>query len=193
MSLGLFTVPRLQPGGGSGRLQHPVAARCPQLSSCLRERGRVGRRKRVETDHQPSPRYPEEQGPPCLHRVGPRAAGPAAPPGQTAGSWGSPWWPVLGQLHGCWGPLGQLPCGPDPWAISGGCSGLVSCPILQRQALLGHLSITGVGLLHVTANVLLHLGNREEGGGGGLRWGAPERHTPANPSPARALPGLIFF
>lgn len=51
--LGLPPVPRLQPGGVSGQPQHPAAGSrlCPFAQ---REEGRVGRRKGLETDHQPS-------------------------------------------------------------------------------------------------------------------------------------------
>lgn len=53
-TLGLFTVPGLQPRGASGGLQHPAAAHCPALSSAPRG-ARVCRRKGLETGHEPFP------------------------------------------------------------------------------------------------------------------------------------------
>lgn len=83
--LGLPPVPRLQPGGVSGQPQHPAAGSrlCPFAQ---REEGRVGRRKGLQTDHQPSP--PTPGGPPCLRKGGPGP--PVQSPQKYPRRWGQP-------------------------------------------------------------------------------------------------------
>lgn len=61
VSLGLFVVPRLQPGGGSGGCSTLLLPTAPALSSGPREGESVDGRKRLETDHQ-SP-HPQGVGP----------------------------------------------------------------------------------------------------------------------------------
>lgn len=120
---------------------------------------------------------------------GPQSSRPTNPSCRVLGQ---PLWSVLGRLRGWRVPVGHPPGCPAPRAIGGGCSGPVSRPVLQLRVLLGCLPIAGVRLFHVAANILLHLGNREEGGGSGRCWaglGAPGRHKLANP----ARPYLVFL
>lgn len=135
-SLGLFS-PQAAAWWWLGELQCTAAAHPPVLSSSLREGERVGRRKGLETDHQPS--LTLGWGLP-VSKAGPRAASLATP--QTQGTRGNPSQPVLSHLCGQHVPIGQLPSCPVPRAISGGFLGALSCPILELRMLLGFFLFT---------------------------------------------------